>query len=238
MTQKARPVWDVSEGSWTPTPIFPQLNEIIPDDMSLVTSSTTPGDVFEVQLAALAKPGAGPETLTVRLRKTDTPVAYAVCYLMQGSTLIAGRVFQPTLAFANYPMNLTPAEIAAITNYADLRLRVRANFQTTSGCSRCPTAPATWTFSTTGISPSQFNFNFALAYQSGCLWSQHFNNVGLATLQLASGIWTLLFSAGGITATYTIPDTSWNCMDCNLMTLQSTFGPTWGWPNTINICPG
>lgn len=140
MTQTALPASDVSDGDWTPQPIYPELRKNAPDDSTFVSSSSDPqGDYFEVKLDPLAWPQAGPnpgsQILKVRLQQTGGGAAIpATVMLVQGTTVIAARNYQATAAFAEYDMVLTDAEGAAITNYADLRVRVYAGGPTISCC--------------------------------------------------------------------------------------------------------
>jgi hypothetical protein len=105
------------------------LNEPVPDDLTYVYSRNNPqGDTFEVKLAPLAWPEPGTVTLTVRLRKTDSPAAKVTLALLQGSTVLASQVVDPQQSFSqpSPPITLTVTTTGPITNYTDLRLRVMA----------------------------------------------------------------------------------------------------------------
>jgi hypothetical protein len=137
MTQLARPTQDVSTGLWTPKPLYAQLNEAVADDSTLVSSAGDPqGDTFVVQLRPLAWPKPGGTTrLTVRLRQSGGGGTMLVTVsLWQGSTLIAVRVFTPTANFADYVIDLTAAEVAAISDYSILRVQVTASKPVVSCC--------------------------------------------------------------------------------------------------------
>jgi hypothetical protein len=86
----------------------------------------------------LAWPQPGQQTLTVRLRKTDTGDLGATIKLMQGSTLIAFVNVAPTEDFEDYVLTLTDAQIRSITDYTDLRVRVTAGYPIQADC--CPNA--------------------------------------------------------------------------------------------------
>jgi len=125
MSQIALPVSDVSVTDWTPTPVWDQVNLPTPDDAHLVTSGTSPGGArFKVNLAQLARPGSGAQVLTVRLKQTGTPAILASVTLWQGTTAIAGGSFQPTALFSDYAITLSAAEIARITDYANLQVEI------------------------------------------------------------------------------------------------------------------
>lgn len=125
MSQIALPVSDVSVTDWTPTPVWQQVNLPTPDDAHMVTSGTSPdGARFKLNLAHLARPGSGPQVLTVRLKQTGTPAISVTVTLWQGSTAIAGGSIQPTASFADYTITLSDSEIARITNYANLQVEV------------------------------------------------------------------------------------------------------------------
>jgi hypothetical protein len=181
MPQTARPRSDVSDTGWTPQPVAPQLNEVVPNDASLVTSSANPqGDTFEVKLDALAWPDNGPQTLTVRLQATgSTPFPNVIVLLLQGTAIIAYRTVQPTATFTNYDFALTQAEIDLITDYTNLHLRVTAGLALTTGCSQLPNGAAQhFIFTPAGITPNrcayceELNQPTEISYVSGCVWQQ------------------------------------------------------------------
>src|SRR6516165_9733595 len=157
---------DVSQGLWTPTPIYPNINALNfdPNDQKFVTSGNVTGDTFEDLLSGMAWPDlTNPlETLTVRLKKTDSASIGATIKLMQGATLIAFLNVHPTTSFANYVLTLTQSQISVITNYADLRVRVTAGFITVQvPC--CPNpVPEVLNATITG----GYSLSFALLYNS------------------------------------------------------------------------
>lgn len=127
MSQIGRPISDIANVGWTPTPVYAQIDEPFPNDANYVISSLLPGtSVFEVLLGELANPVSGIITLSVRLEKTDMGNLPVSIKLLQGNnTLIASRsVLSPAFLFTTYHFDLTNAEVTTITNFADLRLRV------------------------------------------------------------------------------------------------------------------
>lgn len=131
MTQKARPAADISTSGWSPTPVYDEIDEAIPNDALYVEAGTSAA-VFTVKLARLAAPVAGPDesshALTVRI---DGPSPVLV-ELLQGTTLIASRVCDAPDGFDDYTLTLTRAEAARIeyepgpNGDPDLRVRVSA----------------------------------------------------------------------------------------------------------------
>ena len=141
MSQKTRAVQDVSVVNWTPTTnLYQRVDEIVPGDSDYAESAPNIAyeDHFEVLLAPLAWPQSGPQTIRIRARRagpTDVPVNVR---LLQGSQLIASRVFLPGSSFGpTLSFELSEIEKARITDYTNLRLRVSG----TRVSVNCCTAP-------------------------------------------------------------------------------------------------
>ena len=77
-----------------------------------------------MNLARLAFPDSGPQVLTVRLKQTGTPSISVGVILWQGTRAITAASFQPTTSFADCTIHLSAAEIARITDYANLQVEV------------------------------------------------------------------------------------------------------------------
>jgi hypothetical protein len=123
--QTARPVSDDLTGNWGPTPVYPHVNGLLPNDLTPAFSGSSPqADRFEVKLAGLAWPSAGPQVLSVRLAGDGATPATVV--LLQGSTVIAAARFTPPATFQTYALTLSAAQAALISNYADLHVEVLA----------------------------------------------------------------------------------------------------------------
>ena len=134
-----RPSSDVTLGGWTNesggTSLFSSLNEASRSDVSLVRSVDNPANAtFEV---ALSNPNAlNDGTLNIVIGKginNAIPIDQTV-YLIQGTTTIASWVYGdvpygPTLKTET----LTGPQLAAISNFADLRIRVTANVPAEAG---------------------------------------------------------------------------------------------------------
>ena len=137
MSQYGRPITDITNSGWTPIPVYAQIGEVSPDDADYVISSAEPGtSSFEVLLSELAQPDFGNHTLSVRLDKTDLGNLPVTIELLQGDSVIATRVVStPALSFHTYDFALTDIEVGAITDYANLRLRVTVTSEWNSSSS-------------------------------------------------------------------------------------------------------
>lgn len=123
---------DISTGSWTPTPLYEQLNDGVHayDADYVVSSVNASNDIFEVKLSPVT---------TNFLNKTGNRVAYSsyainttsstlTVTLLDGSTTIATWVDSVS---ANSPSViqhfLTQEQMDALSSYANLRLRFEAD---------------------------------------------------------------------------------------------------------------
>ncbi len=139
MSQSAVPNSDVATGLWTPTPVYPQIRQLLTGDPNFVTSSQDPtSDTFIVKLSGVAWPAAGPEVLKIRLQNTTSSLVIATISLFDGSTLIGTWTVQPPMGFTTYKLPLTAGQIAAITNYANLEVQVTAGTINVCGCTGLP----------------------------------------------------------------------------------------------------
>ena len=120
MTQKARPVADSSVSGWGNQPLYAKINGVQWNDASsfITSAGSAQGDSFEVDFPPLAIPSAGPQTLTVRLMKTDTGNLPVTVTLREATRDIATRILRPGTGFANRVIVLTPAEGALETHVA------------------------------------------------------------------------------------------------------------------------
>jgi hypothetical protein len=137
MAQFIRPDGDISTGNWTPTPVSDEIDEVTPSDSDFVESELDPSnDTFEV---SLGNPGADPSTGTgtVRIRAQkrmsgggspghiDHEVAlYEGGTQRQGFTTIGSDISD---AWTEYTAIITSGNMAAVTDWTDVRLRLRAN---------------------------------------------------------------------------------------------------------------
>jgi hypothetical protein len=216
--QVARPVSDDLVGHWSPTPVYPHVNGVSPNDPGAVsTSNLTQGDAFEVKLRGLAWPAPGAEVLSVRLAGDGvTPVTVV---LLQGSQVIAFATVTPPSTFQTYTLTLSAAQVAQLSNYADLHVKVVGPVQTPCCANALPallhlSGPSslavtlTWDGSTywTGTSPDG-NCTGGTRH-----WRFYCAGVDFALATLCTGtFWTLIHKSSP-------PDTT----TCN--PLVSTFG--------------
>jgi hypothetical protein len=120
-----RPASDISTGTWGTTPIWSKLNEIIPNDTSLVTAGSA-SDTFEVALQTAPTPTTRTDHyLRYRLRDPSAGSLTFTITLLEGTTQIAQwtETSVPS-TFTTYQRTLTQPQMDSITNYANLRVRI------------------------------------------------------------------------------------------------------------------
>lgn len=128
MTQFARPDADVTAGGWSPTPLWPQIDETTRDDADVITSDdNTSPDVCEVALSDVSDPQASDgHTVGYAYRKNSSG-GHAIdvtVRLMQGTTEIAAWTHTGVGdTFTEASQTLTQTQADAISDYTDLRLR-------------------------------------------------------------------------------------------------------------------
>lgn len=128
-TQIGRPTSDMVVGGWTPTPLYQQLNETVPNDSTLVTSPSGTAPSFQVKLSSLTNPQTT-SGLVIRFR-AESPggsgaAEQANAELFQGSTLIAQTGLQSLsrTTFTEINHTLTSAEANSITDYTNLNIKI------------------------------------------------------------------------------------------------------------------
>lgn len=127
-------------------------------------------------------------------------------------------------------------------------------------CCGCVAVPDEWTFSLAGVNGSytcesfgtddcdEFNGTYTLVYFGGasCIWSGVNGNTmascsltPTALLGCTATHWIMGIRASGDAsiAFYELARASWNCLDENVMTLQSTPSQCSDWPATITVTP-
>jgi hypothetical protein len=133
----AFPDGDVSTGSWTSTPLWSKIDELVRDTSDLVTTTVNNStDSFRVSLTDLPATPVTDDKHLVRVswdvnQKISDGLTTLTVTLIQGaSTQIAqkSQVYAFGLggppAFLTLIMELTPAEAANITDYTDLAIDV------------------------------------------------------------------------------------------------------------------
>ncbi len=248
MPQTARPAIDVTTASWSKAPsggsYSDTLREVSPDDSSLVGSPPDPqGSDFETRLSPLSWPKAGPQTLRVRLRKTDPAPLLGTVMLLQGAELIALRRPALTQAFQTFEYPLTDAEKSLITDVTDLRVRVRAGIATTTDCPQCNPAPRQWVVSVAGVTNgscsdcARLNGTLLFTHATGCYWPSNtvypcgITDPCFLEYQPANTRWELF-----VGATYARAAADWNCLGSNVMSLVTPTGCN-NWPATLTVEP-
>jgi hypothetical protein len=135
MAQFARPSEDISVGNWTnqanaATNLWQSIDEIVADEADFVQASLTANSDYEFRLstqqAGLIRRG---HILRYRGRKNQAAgnTRGVIVELRQGATVIASNTHADlTVVWLDGVIVLTPEQAAQITNYADLRVRLRA----------------------------------------------------------------------------------------------------------------
>jgi len=134
MSQKLRPVLDVTVAGWTPTPSSPnthfdKIDEAVADDNDFTQSSSAPDgtEPLEVKLTSVEDPLSSVDhSFSYRLSKNSPGGGQidVLVELLEGATVIASVTHQnigstPTL----FTLTPTQVEIDSITDYSNLRLR-------------------------------------------------------------------------------------------------------------------
>lgn len=123
---------DISTGNWTnsatgSTPLYTAVDETVADDSDYIQSGSNPvADQCEMQFANVGTPSVNTNH-TVSYRLSGTGSLSTVVALVQGTTVIASWTHSPTPStFTTYNQALTAGQIASITDYSSLHLRVTA----------------------------------------------------------------------------------------------------------------
>jgi len=139
MAQTARPISDISTGSWTDEGrvdndgnLYTSLDETSQDgDSSYVTGGDGAGD-FEVKLGSLSDPSSNIDhTVYIWAKAVGSgPSERASFALYQGATKIANIGVNQIVIRTDYGLHsatIATSEADAITDYTDLRVRVSEN---------------------------------------------------------------------------------------------------------------
>ncbi|MFB4306996.1 hypothetical protein [Actinomadura sp. GTD37] len=131
-TQTVHPISDITTAGWTASPALasgqPQASNLSDGrDSSYLETGTGPTAlVGEWALGRVVPPGAGEDmTLTVRCRDTSAASVTRVIELRQGATLISTHSDTTVRSsLTDVPVTVPAADLAAITDWSDLRVRV------------------------------------------------------------------------------------------------------------------
>jgi hypothetical protein len=120
----ARPIEDTEIVAWSPSSgvtLYDKINEEAHDDAGFV-NTTAEANHSTFRLSAL--PRAFDGSVVIRFRARSTADGYLTVQLLDGSTLIAERLFGPLDAgYSMLRMDLTAPEVAVISDYANLHVR-------------------------------------------------------------------------------------------------------------------
>jgi hypothetical protein len=130
--QFVSPISDVTLGSWTPTPLYPNIDEATVDDSNYITSGSNPvSDVCEVAFDILNDPSVSTGHIVYyRYRKAGNAGKQVDLQvdLVQGTTVIATWTHTDIgVGIQQKSQTLTGTQADSITDYTDLRLRFTAN---------------------------------------------------------------------------------------------------------------
>ena len=124
MAQFARPISDITVGSWTTTPLWDKIDESVASDTDFIESNNNTNETVEVAMSSVSTPAAG--TVTVRYRyaygTSGSNARTIQVALVQGTTVIATGTAHTPASSAFTDGSFTVAT-SAITNFSDLRLR-------------------------------------------------------------------------------------------------------------------
>lgn len=251
MRQRANPVSDVYDLGWSPQPVAPSVNQAA-NGAGATTPASPTGNTFVVRMAGLAWPGPGPQNLGFGVGKSDGGATAAVqVSLMQGDAVIATRSEQPTPGgTTGYSFQLSDEEVAQISDYSNLRVRVSVGSPLVVGCGQFPNGAASqFAFTPSGIGNggcndcANLNAPTTITYQSGCTWNGAATICGALRPSVWSfaydsfaGLWKLNFSTGE--AVWTAAGAGWDGRSPLALTLSSSFvGNCSNYPNQITIAP-
>ena len=133
MTQNLYPDADVAAASWTTTPLYQKVDEEPYSDSDDITydAGFTPGANSTCELSLDSGTDPSDHTnhiLRVRMKRSGfaIPQGTANIYIYQGGTKIAEKGnFSLTTSYADYTLTLTTGEAANITDYTDLRAKIK-----------------------------------------------------------------------------------------------------------------
>lgn len=228
--QAALPSSDTSVGTWTTntgatTNLYQAIDEPDFNDADYVQSVAGPANaVYEVALGAVTDPAVSTgHTLPVRAwLDTAGPPATITAELRQGANALSTpAVFADpvTTTPTTYDDTLSAAQADAITNYADLRLRLTADqsavagaaptfvaagtyaFTATNAATLTPGLPAGWAAGDIHLLIAARKDNTAMTALSG--WTQHALLFGNNSTGLRTEVWWRRAVAGDTAPTVT-----------------------------------
>ncbi len=127
MTQYARPDGLITLGSWTVTPLWDKIDEVVADDADYISSTGT--DVMcDVSLSNVTDPVSSvSHIIRFRMRSAGSGAAESVnIFLVEGTQTraITGAKSNRSSTYLEFTYTLTAAEANAITDYNNLHLQI------------------------------------------------------------------------------------------------------------------
>jgi hypothetical protein len=124
------PTSDASDGAWLDqndgTDLFAAVDEASPSDADYIKSPSPPAD-NECELAfSISEQFEAPVLIRYRAARDGDTTTLTV-KIVEGTTVRATRSHELSDTFEDYEQVLTPAEIAAITDWTDVRVRLAAS---------------------------------------------------------------------------------------------------------------
>lgn len=193
------PDGDIDTTGWTTAPLWSKIDDgdtADEGDTIQTSSSSTTGEVKDCEVS-LANPGATVDSSSVhRLkfyakRSGQGSWGSLVIGLYQAGTMIASRPYVPPKNFAWLAFDLTGAQIAAITDYNNLRIRLTATMQVPLGTDTIiyTVAAAHLTIiSNLGSEPAGENLIFVEEPASINTWGRVTSRIEFSDVQLASNL--------------------------------------------------
>lgn len=138
MSQFARPASDISTGAWaaipsSPATLWDKVSEVVSDDAATTARTFIVGagtDTFEEKLSTVGDPSTSAGHIVRVHAFADDSLgdgANIDVFLMQGAVQIATFTFSAGAAWVTGQRTLSALEADSISDYSDLRIRVRAN---------------------------------------------------------------------------------------------------------------
>ncbi len=137
ITQKGQPTTDITtQAGWArvthgSTTLSDNIGEDLRDDSDYLRfTAGTVGNFFETQLSTVSTPGTGTVSYQFSCRGNDNTAMKMKCDLVEGTTVRHAGTAQTVPnsdSFTVLTETLTSGEVAAVTNWADVRLRFYAD---------------------------------------------------------------------------------------------------------------
>jgi len=125
------PISDISSGTWSIVPLYPKIDETIPDDSDYIYSSADPiNDPCEFLLGSEQDPNTSIDhILSYRYSRSGTTGQLNLTVqVVEGTTIIATWTHTNiNTGWLDAQQTLSESQANSITNYSNLRIRFTAN---------------------------------------------------------------------------------------------------------------